>query len=257
MKNILFILIGLSVFNCFSQKSKIIPLQELKLYQFFGLDNNKYIQIPTFEISEFITCKEYKKYLKAIKKDSSESFYLSQLPDSSFTIDITGNYQYLNSNEYDNFPILGITWEAAMNYCKWKTLKQNRRKIKYIYRLPYSSEWIASLYYFNSNNQYHDMNSKYAEWTIGSYDDTIQAFFDKWDLDTFVYDALFIESSYKKVVMGDSYLVQQKGYLGSIKFKDKNKGFKDISFRVVKERIESPIEIEDILKFWRIYEEED
>jgi hypothetical protein len=70
------------------QKFYTVPRQELELYQLLGIKENHIIDtIHSFEISDFITYREYKKYLNSIRKDSSEQFYLSQLPDTNISVD--------------------------------------------------------------------------------------------------------------------------------------------------------------------------
>ncbi|WP_073131935.1 SUMF1/EgtB/PvdO family nonheme iron enzyme [Chryseolinea serpens] len=70
----------------------------------------------------------YLEYLHYVAKDSSESFYLSQLPDSTcwergFTpADSVSEYveHYFRYPGYRYFPVVGVSYEQAMNYCTWR-----------------------------------------------------------------------------------------------------------------------------------------
>ena len=90
-----------------------IPTQTINLYKSLAYNSRTSAQtIKAFQISEQVTYKEYKDYLTSIKKDSSATFYLTQLPDSS--IGSAEVYkEYITSVEYDNFPVLGISWDNA------------------------------------------------------------------------------------------------------------------------------------------------
>ena len=88
------------------QKFHAVPTQELELYQLLGKDDHTKDTVEAFEISDFITYKEYKKYLKEIQVDSSEQFYISQFPDTNITIDKNIYRKYLTSKEYDKYPVL-------------------------------------------------------------------------------------------------------------------------------------------------------
>jgi hypothetical protein len=78
-------------------------------------DNAPSQQIGAFEISKLITFSEYKTNLNAVQKNSSETFYLSQWPDSS----IASPDAYITcvtKPAFDASPVLGISRDNAMNF---------------------------------------------------------------------------------------------------------------------------------------------
>ncbi|MBL0356980.1 MAG: SUMF1/EgtB/PvdO family nonheme iron enzyme [Chitinophagaceae bacterium] len=154
-----------------------IPKQYIRPYLILQDSLNPYrlkskncvLETDNFSISNLITLGEFKEYIAEIKKDSSHSFYLSQWPD--YSIASEENYkQYITNDSFNNYPAAGITWNAAMNFCKWKTLKDNKTDtISFIYRLPRYVEWIAALGYLDGNKIKHDFNNNFSDWTTNLY----------------------------------------------------------------------------------------
>lgn len=59
-----------------------IPSQTIDLFKILGVNSKgKDHTIKGCQISRLVTYKDYKEYLDTIKKDSSESYYQTQLPD--------------------------------------------------------------------------------------------------------------------------------------------------------------------------------
>jgi hypothetical protein len=156
-----------------SQKMFHVPSQRFDLSGELGVkERHDSITVDSFEISSLITYGEYKKYLDAIKKDSSLQFYQSQFPDSSMCPP-EAYAQYVNSIAYDNFPVSGISWDNAMNFCKWKTIRANPKdSFNLVYRLPLSSEWISAFKYLSDKKIPNDFNQDYSDWTLDAKDDT-------------------------------------------------------------------------------------
>lgn len=102
---------------------------------------------------------EYTSYLAHIQRDSSESYYNAQLPDSTALADISkANHYYkapyfmgyLNHPIYNVFPVVGISYQQAIKFCEWKTAQfhqQNKKKAyqNLVFRLPSPEEWNAAL----------------------------------------------------------------------------------------------------------------
>jgi formylglycine-generating enzyme required for sulfatase activity len=115
---------------------------------------------------------DYKVYIYWIKQYKGENSleYLNALPDTSQKIRISfpGNNQiqemdldfYFRHPNFDNYPVVSISYEQAIDYCKWRTdiinegiYRQNNKSLKkekipdnipiiYKLRLPTRSEWI-------------------------------------------------------------------------------------------------------------------
>lgn len=212
MKNsIIVLLLCLSV-QLYSQPGNTmhnIPEQTLKLYVLLGetTDTSSFL-VPEFEISSFVTFAEYKKYLYAVRKDSSEAFYLSQLPDSALSTDVVVYTKYINSTEFDNDPVLGISWDNAMNYCKWKTMKDNPAgKTEFVYLLPSCSEWLAANDYLKTKKIKNDLNDKYSDWLINAFDEFVYTWGE--DKHEFSYND---EYSHRK---SDSPVMKRKRIIGN------------------------------------------
>jgi hypothetical protein len=229
--------------NNFCGQNKI-PAQSIDLHNLIGDDTNKTYSISEFSISDFITYKEYKKYLNSIKKDSSESFYTSQFPDSNISTNKQVYQSYINENKYDTLPVIGISWENAMNYCKWKTLNENHgNSIDVIYRLPNCSEWLSAYYYFKTNNIPNDMNQLFSDWLLNSKDESLPEI-SKFMEDYFPYDYIYLHlkedspSMKRKFVIGDSFLYQQETLANYRLYSFySTKGYRQIGFRYIKEQV--------------------
>ncbi|HAN77350.1 MAG TPA: hypothetical protein DCQ31_06030 [Bacteroidales bacterium] len=241
----------------YSQQSDyyVIPTQTLNTYELLGLNSKtNYNQtIKTFEISKFITLKEYNEFLQYIKKRTTRKFYVSQLPDTSI-ISEKEIKKYLRNKGFQDKPIVGISWESAMNFCKWKTQKENLTSdIKFIYRLPNFSEWLFSQYFLKNSSLENDFNKNYSDWLINAKDDSY--YFDIY------YDALESDppALKRKVAIGNSFLFKQPTFGDYFNFSYYSfNGYPQIGFRYVKVHLNDSIfankySIENsILKSWNI-----
>ncbi len=266
-----FILVGsiflLSGFTIVKNRDKFfsVPKQSLNLFDELGNINVDFEnRIDGFQISEQVTYKEYKEYLNSVKKDSSEIFYLSQLPDVNISApDIRS--KYLSGSEYDNFPVLGISWNSAMNFCKWKTLQENQGKIQFIYRLPLLSEWLTAFQYLQNKSINHDFHKNYSDWLLNSQKHEL-FFKPPSNENPFPLDYCYFNKKNDhilkthKMAIGNSYLFKHSKF---IHFTNHTyyaqEGYRHISFRLVKVPI-IPIETKDersqltskILEYWEV-----
>lgn len=244
----LFLFYLLSYTYCSSQYLYKIPKQTIEPFKIlgqrsteFGYSNGKAptsmkLEMDSFEISTQITYGQYKGYLNAIKKDSSAKFYLSQLPDTS--ICLPENYKaYVSGNTYDDFPVVGISWEAAMNYCRWITATNNKGSITFICRLPCESEWLAAYNYLNSTSVKNDFNRNYSDWLLNAHDED-------WRYPTNSFNYVYLADKKepnvlkRKDFIGDSYLFKYENladYAETFGYEDH--GYRQVGFRVVKEPV--------------------
>jgi hypothetical protein len=226
------------------------------------------LDMNAFDISSLVTYGEYKEYLKGIKKDSSAKFYLSQMPDSSMCVKESYE-EYITSNTYDSFPVLGISWEAAMNYCRWKTIQNKKDSIQYIYRLPCESEWLEAYCYLNTDSFKNDFSQNYSDWLLNAYYEDVMDYIksnisNHWANFDYIYFAKKSEPPVlkRKCVIGDSYLFKLEtladyGEMYYYSFE----GYRQVGFRFVKEIVDTTNIIDEkgkqnpsidlqILKMW-------
>ena len=127
-------------------------------------------------------------------------------PDSTISIKLK-NYgkmkmkEYFNNPLFDDYPVVGITYEQVSKFCNWRTklvnqfIKQKRNSplIKLEYRLPTTYDWELAaqgtldpdkypfgidVYYFAEDSKYRSINCYYPEMKATKYirktDDTLQ-----------------------------------------------------------------------------------
>ncbi len=237
------LVILLTSFEIEDRSAKIfdIPSQTINFFKILGdSSNGKEDKIKGFQISELVTYKEYKEYLNAIRKDSSFKYYQTQLPDSNIGSNEV-RAKYIGSSEFDELPVLGISWDNAMNFCRWKTIKENGDSVQFLYRLPNCSEWLAAYWNLSKNNIQNDFNKKYSDWLLNTKFENILEFRANWK------GSLIFEHNYfagkdesltlkRKLVIGDSYLFQQEKLLNYCLFNYySTEGYRQVSFRYVKE----------------------
>jgi len=260
---ILFCIVGFCQQVYLIPKQTFQPYEVLGFYEGYKIDTVKInfkMAIDSFEISSHVTFKQYKLYLESVKRDSSYNFYLSQLPDSNITS--KENYAiYISNKKYDDFPVAGISWEAAMNYCKWKTIQDNEApNIQFIYRLPMVGEWLAAYNFLETANQKNDFNKNFSDWTMSTYYEYIGG-----SDSTFVYDYFLdlpkangLPRDKRKMIVGNSYLFQTDVLIYRFATFTFN-GYRQVAFRLVKEEIKSSDDrnslYKNILAFWNIQNE--
>lgn len=96
-------------------------------------------------------------YLHFLQRDSSSTVYLRALPDTTVwdAIDTTGHFKehYLSDPAYRHMAVVGISYEQAQDYCRWRTAAVNAGIEKksaeqgqapthrFLFRLPTVEEW--------------------------------------------------------------------------------------------------------------------
>ncbi len=98
-----------------------------------------------------VSIKQYNLFLKAIKMQIPDEEYAQLLPNSSSLqyIENANTYygmplhpKYGKHPVYDNYPVVGISYEAAKKYCEWLTSQtENFDGAKIYYRLLSEKEW--------------------------------------------------------------------------------------------------------------------
>jgi hypothetical protein len=87
-------------------------------------------------------------------KEDDTALYKKMLPDSTVWLSLKMDgkrymYEYFNGNNFNNYPVVGITYEQAVAFCEWRTERVNEmlersnnatfRRVEF--RLPTEAEW--------------------------------------------------------------------------------------------------------------------
>ncbi|HNQ67525.1 MAG TPA: SUMF1/EgtB/PvdO family nonheme iron enzyme [Bacteroidales bacterium] len=169
MKTILYFCFIIISFNIYGHKEKqFVPPGTVKL--------NESLYVDKTEVSN-ISYKEYIYWNKKFKGENSPE-YLFCLPDTTVWEEPLRSI-YLWHPAYEEYPVVGISYEQAVDYCKWRSdrvnelfyLKENKLSKntdlsnvdipqKVIFRLPTKAEWqiIAVVNY--SKKSINKLNSK-------------------------------------------------------------------------------------------------
>ncbi|MFT5858832.1 MAG: hypothetical protein ACI865_000925 [Flavobacteriaceae bacterium] len=191
------------------------------------------INVDAFEMSDLITWKQFKLFLedtRKIKGDRIANRYTPKLNSKH----IQG---VLNTVEFDDMPAVGVSWTAAREFARWKTLKDNKHSIEFTYDLPRRSDWLSALYQLESKKKKHDLNKNYADWTLATKDESMYNFGTTTNAQVdYHYDALPDDppSMKRKIAIGASFKFKFP-YLGDYTqsyYQDSS--YSHIGFRLVK-----------------------
>lgn len=224
-----------------------IPCQKLNIFNILGKTNDSTItEIQSFEATKLVTFSEYKIYLETIEKDSSELFYRSQLPDSNIIPS-----KSLKKLLVKNQPIFGISWENALNYCKWKTFMEKTDSLKFVFKIPNCSEWCSSYSYLENTKANHDFNKEFSEWTENAMYDNYLSFKSK-GFPNIIYNHKSYDNQVakRKIVLGKAVLTESTQLTNCFSLSYfATKGYKNIGFRCVK--VDKRL-AKTTLKYWGI-----
>ena len=94
------------------------------------------VTVPSFYIDETevrnVDYLEYLYWIRRVWGDSYPAVYNKALPDTLVWRDKLGYnepfvVQYLRHPAYKNYPVVGVSWNQAVEYCKWRTDRVNER----------------------------------------------------------------------------------------------------------------------------------
>jgi len=266
-KSILYIVLVLGSLNGYSQLYPwyIIPERKIVLNQLFSSINSPNdikITVKKFELShEQVTLAEYKSFLNSVKVDSNEMVYNSLLLDTTIGPRNVRD-EYFNSGKYDSYPVVGISWENALKYCRWLTLKNNSDSLKVIYRLPNLYEYYSAFQFLQSSAIYNNLNSTYADWLLDAMDESMTQEQEDIALSYYYFHLLSDPPSMKrKMVIGKSFLHSfnaLEDYLKLSFYADH--GYRHIGFRILKDSDPNSFNLDEtktdyenpLLKYWKI-----
>jgi len=144
MKKLLFIL---SVFTLISFTETDKPSFEMKSIKsnFVKVKNDLFVS--KYEVSNL----DYRNFLADISNNNKIELYKNCLPDTLVWQDKFKNTApfvefYFRHVSYDNYPVVGISYESAIEYCNWLTEKYNndtkKKYKKVLFKLLNKEDWI-------------------------------------------------------------------------------------------------------------------
>ncbi len=118
-------------------------------------NQQRQVTVASFYIDETeVANVDWKEFLYFIRRDSSEEKYKMLLPDTTVWYrDLAYNdpyvQYYFQHEAFHWYPVVGVSWHQANEYCKWRTaivnakrLERDEEAILYpAYRLPTEAEW--------------------------------------------------------------------------------------------------------------------
>lgn len=235
-------------------KIKFLVISFIAAFMFFGMQtskntiikNGKYVvkfrlfktiadtvSISDIEISRPITLAQYKVFLNTIDHSEREQFkpdyrIIKRNYNSVSSYNTISWETYFNSGEFDNYPVLGVTWESAVKYCEWLNQKESLRPTQekeYEYRLPTPKELVVHFQYF-AKKQILTHN---YEWTINVYDEAPVSRMEKRQYNAKNDDPLSMK---RKTIICTS---TSKDKINYVHYDYQNQSNEHTSFRVVKE----------------------
>jgi hypothetical protein len=176
--------------------------------------------------------------------------------------------KYVNSTEFDNYPVSGISWICAMNFCKWKTLNENPKdSFSIIYRLPTVTEWVSAYKYLNEQKTPNDFNKDYSDWTLTTKDESAYDFIGHTFFGDYVYMALPDDPKVlkRKIAVGNSFHLCEPDIAGfnSVYYYETD-GYSYVTFRYIKKKVTPIVYVNkshtwdldhEILSYWKLIKE--
>ena len=113
---------------------------------------NLMAQVESFYISDHeVTNREYRFFLEQLRqKDTNQ--YQKMLPDTIIGwVGYSGFGEfYFRDRQFEEYPVLGISYEQAVYYCEWITenyMASTKRKYKnVVFKLPTIAQWTSAAY---------------------------------------------------------------------------------------------------------------
>ena len=210
--------------------SQYYPVGKMTVNARLNHTSLKQVQVEPFSISALVTVGEFKRYLNAVKRDSSATFYKDQLPKSR-SIDKKLIHDLFANPAFSNSPMPGVSWTVARNYCQWLNRQSNSEGSNYKYDLPLVTEIIAY------NVVYGEIDTNVLEsWTLNCFDESIYEISSN---SNYLYDAKKTDppALKRKIVFGGSFHMNYKPYDSTYYHRDYTYEYQDSSSRYIGFRV--------------------
>jgi formylglycine-generating enzyme required for sulfatase activity len=184
MKPTFLLILGLMIsISSFSQKHKDFTFFPKGSIDIQGTNTPQTISVDNFWMSNEITNKEFRQFFNQIKNRPNDSFewldissikngekgkakvikvaysdIFNKLMNESAWKSVFEKGDYFTNPKYDNYPVVGVTWDGARYYCIWRTnqesekLKKQGNQTVMDYRLPTEYEWQYALTFNDSKS---------------------------------------------------------------------------------------------------------
>ena len=156
MKKIVVLLFTALAVSAFAQKTYKAPTDFVFIPMGQARIDTNLMNVDAFFIQDHeVTVEEYNQFLTDLKR-GNQVLFSNCYPDTSkwltlfsFTYNEPYTKHYHTHMAYKSYPINNITYEAAVEYCKWYSDKYNATKDaakngKGLFRLPSEAEWIRA-----------------------------------------------------------------------------------------------------------------
>ena len=221
--------------------------------EIFGSRRNYKVDVFEFDTSPLISWKQYKEFLNDMDRMFGEHRKTELMPAMPSEV-IT---KVMNSSDFDNEPVTGVSWTQAMVFARWKTIMANESGIEFEYSLPYLTEWHAIRVAKNNKQNKLSIDEGIAEWTLNSMDESLLYFGEHRTPYIYVAAENDPPSMKRKIVIGASSLFAPLNYADyATKSYYQDSSYSHIGFRLVKRDIESDLDDfsdvmgDHIFKFW-------
>ncbi len=167
--------IAFSLLVCIIFCSSKLP----KPYKKAKKQNWMYVKDSVLMLAHEMKNGDYLVYLQDLLKSNDKTAYQKALPDTTVWIE-NKNFKYFEPfvryyfrhSAYKEFPLVGISYEQAQNYCQWLTNKVNSIESKLfkkvLIRLPNKAEWIMAANAGKQNREY-PWDGKFVRNSRGNY----------------------------------------------------------------------------------------
>jgi formylglycine-generating enzyme required for sulfatase activity len=106
-----------------------------------------------------VSNRDYNEFLSSLLIQKKYELYSKVIPDSTKWIfgDKLSFKTYYNSKKYSNYPVVCVSYDGALAYCKWQQelINQSAKDSRIaVVRLPTNLEWMNSIYFMNQGAVY-------------------------------------------------------------------------------------------------------